>query len=72
MLARKTWDHAIDLREEFVLKKKKTYPLSRIEREEVQKFLKDQLRKRYIQLSKSLQTSPVFFMLKKDGKKRMI
>jgi len=72
MLARKTWDHAIDLREEFVLKKEKTYPLSRIEREEVQKFLKDQLRKRYIQLSKSLQTSPVFFMLKKDGKKRMI
>jgi len=72
MLARKTWDHAIDLREEFVLKKEKTYPLSRIEREEVQKFLKDQLRKRYIQLSKSLQTSPVFFILKKDGKKRMI
>jgi len=72
MLARKTWDHAIDLREEFVLKKEKTYPLSRIEREEVQKFLKDQLRKRYIQLSKLLQTSPVFFMLKKDGKKRMI
>jgi len=72
MLARKTWDHAIDLREEFVLKKEKTYPLSRIEREEVQKFLKDQLRKRYIQLSKLLQTSPVFFILKKDGKKRMI
>jgi len=48
MLARKTWDHAIDLREGFVFLKKKIYPLSRIEREEVQKFLRDQLRKRYI------------------------
>ena len=35
MLIRKTWDHAIDLRESFVPKKGKIYPLSRIEREEV-------------------------------------
>ena len=48
MLTRKTWDHAIDLREGFVLKKGKIYPLSRIKREEVQKFVKDQLRKGYI------------------------
>ena len=32
----------------------------------------DQLRKRYIRPSKSSQTSPVFFMGKKDGKKRMV
>ena len=32
----------------------------------------DQLRKRYIRLSKSPQTSPVFFVGKKDGKKRMV
>ena len=32
---RKTWKHAIDLREGFVPKKGKIYPLSRIEREEV-------------------------------------
>jgi len=32
MLMKKTWDHAIDLRKIFVLKKKKIYPLSRIER----------------------------------------
>jgi len=32
---RKTWDHAIDLREEFVPKRGKIYPLLRIEREEI-------------------------------------
>ena len=35
MLMRKAWDHAIDLREGFVPKKGKIYPLLRIEREEV-------------------------------------
>ena len=48
MLIRKTWDYTINLKEVFVLKKEKIYPLSRIEREKVQEFLKDQLRKRYI------------------------
>jgi len=69
---RKTWDHAIDLRESFVPKKGKIYPLSRVEREKVQKFVQDQLRKRYIRLSKLPQTLPVFFVPKKDGKKRMV
>jgi len=50
----------------------KIYPLSRVEREEVQEFVKDQLRKGYIRPSKSPQTSPVFFVPKKDGKKRMV
>ena len=72
MPTRKAWDHAIDFREGFVPKKGKIYPLSRVEREEVQEFVKDQLRKGYIRPSKSPQTSPVFFMLKKDGKKRMV
>jgi len=72
MPTRKTWDHAIDFREEFVLKKEKIYSLLRIERKKVQKFVKNWLRKRYIRPSKSLQTSPVFFVLKKDGKKRMV
>ena len=35
MPMRKAWDHAIDLREEFVPKKSKIYPLSRVEREKV-------------------------------------
>ena len=41
MPMRKTWDYAIDLREVFVPKKGKIYPLSRVEREEVQEFVKD-------------------------------
>ena len=69
---RKAWDHAIDLREEFVPKKGKIYPLSRVKREKVQEFVKDQLRKGYIRPSKSPQMSPVFFVPKKDGKKRMV
>ena len=35
MPMRKAWDHAIDLREGFVPKKSKIYPLSRVEREKV-------------------------------------
>ena len=35
MPMRKTWDHAIDLKEGFVPKKGNIYPLSRVEREEV-------------------------------------
>jgi len=72
MPMRKAWDHVIDLRERFVLKKGKIYPLLRVEREEVQEFVKDQLRKGYIRLSKSPQMSLVFFVPKKDGKKRMV
>ena len=53
-------------------KKDKIYLLSRIEKKEVQEFIKDQLRKWYIKPSKSLQTSLVFFVPKKDGKKRMV
>ena len=48
MPMRKIQDYAIDLRERFVPEKRKIYSLSRTEREEVQEFLKDQLRKRYI------------------------
>jgi len=48
MLVQKTWDHAIELKEGFMLKKGKVYSLSREEREEVQAFVEDQLRKGYI------------------------
>jgi len=48
MLMRKVWDHAIDIKEGFILRKGKVYPLSRKEREEVREFVKEQLRKRYI------------------------
>ena len=53
-------------------KKSKIYLLLRIEREKVQEFIKDQLRKRYIRPLKSPQMSLVFFVPKKDGKKRMV
>jgi len=72
MLTRKLWDHVIDVREGFILRKEKVYPLLREEREEVREFVKEQLRKGYIQLLKSPQTVPVFFVGKKDGKKRMV
>jgi len=68
----KTWDHAIELKEGFTPKKEKMYSLSREEREEVQVFVEDQLRKGYIQPSKSSQTSPVHFVAKKNGTQRMV
>jgi len=52
--------------------KEKIYLLSKVEREKVQEFVKNQLRKGYIRPMKSPQTSLVFFMPKKDGKKRMV
>jgi len=52
--------------------RKKEFILSKDEREEVQKFVEDQLRKGYIRLSKSPQTLPVFFVGKKDRSKRMV
>jgi len=47
MPVQKTWDHAIELKE-FMLKKEKMYSLLSKEREEVQAFVEDQLRKGYI------------------------
>ena len=72
MPIRKVWDHAIDVKEEFIPRKGKVYPLSREKREDVRKFVKEQLKKGYIRPSKSLQMAPVFFLGKKDGKKRMV
>ena len=69
---RKVWDHAIEVKEGFMLRKGKVYPLSREEREEIREFIKEQLRKGYIWPSKSLQTALVFFVGKKDRKKRMV
>jgi len=58
----------IDIKEEFMPRKKKIYSLSREERK-VHEFTDKQLRKEYIRLSKSLS---VFFVEKKDIKKRMV
>jgi len=55
-----------------VPRKGKVYPLSREEREEMCEFIQEQLREGYIRPSKSPQMTPVFFVGKKDGKKRMV
>jgi len=72
MLMRKLWDHAINLKEDFVPKKERTYLMSRQEKEEIWEFVEEQLRKGYIRPSKLPQTSLVFFVGKKDEKKKMI
>jgi len=72
MPTRKIWDHMIDVKKGFIPQKGKVYPLSREEREEVREFVREQLKKEYIRPSKSPQTAPVFFVGKKDGKKRMV
>jgi len=72
MLTRKIWDHAIDLKETFKPRKEKIYSLFKNERKKIQNFVEDQLRKGYIRPSKSPQTSPVFFVGKKDRSKRMV
>ena len=72
MPTRKMWDHVVEVKEGFVPRKGKVYPLSRAKREEVREFIREQLRKGYIWLSKSPQMVPVFFVGKKNGKKRMV
>ena len=69
ILMKKIWDYVIEVKEEFLSKKEKVYLLSRKERENMYKFIEEQLRKEYIILSKSLQTAPVFFIGKKNSKK---
>ena len=44
----KIWDYTINMKEGFILRKRKVYPLSREEREKVREFIKEQLRKGYI------------------------
>jgi len=72
MPVQKIWDHAIELKEGFTPRKGKVYLLSREKREEVQTFVEDQLRKGYIRPSKSPQTSPVHFVVKKNGTWRIV
>ncbi len=54
ILTRKMWDHMIDVKERFVPRKGKVYPLSREKREEIREFVNEQLQKGYIWPSKSL------------------
>ena len=72
MPTRKVWDYTIKIKKEFVPRKEKMYLLSREEREEVCEFISKQLKKGYIKLLKSSQTTLMFFIRKKDGKKRIV
>jgi len=64
---RTPWDHAINLKDDFIPKDCKVYPLTVLEQAELDKFLKENLEKGYIQPSKSPMASPFFFINKKDG-----
>ena len=72
MLTWKVWDHMIDMKQGFVLRKMKVYLLSRKERREKYKFIDEQLRKWYIRPLKSPQMAPVFFVGKKNSEKRRV
>ena len=72
MSTRKLWDYVINMKEGFVPSKGKVYPLLREERGELCKFIFKQVRKGYIKPSKSPQMALVFFVGKKDRKKRMV
>lgn len=61
------YDHAIDLKPDFIPKSSKVYPLSPREQEALDAFLSENLRKGYIVLSNSPMASPFFFVAKKDG-----
>jgi hypothetical protein len=67
--SKRPWDHAIELKEDFKPKKGKIYPLSPLQQNTLDEWIKEQLAKGYIRPSKSPQASPFFFVEKKDTKK---
>ena len=68
----KEWDHAVELVPGSKPSGCKVYPLSQVEQKELDAFLKENLEAGQIQPSKSLMSSPVFFIKKKDGSLRLV
>ena len=68
----KPYDHAIELVSEAKSWHAKACYLSKPEQEELDKFIRENLEKDYIHLSKSSMASPFFFIKKKDGKLRPV
>ena len=66
----RSWDHKIELKEGFEPKSFKTYNLTPEEQTELDKWIKENLDKEYIQPSQSPMASPFFYVKKKDGKLR--
>jgi len=54
ILVRKPWNHMINLKEDFVPRKERTYLMSREKKKKVREFVKEQLKKRYIRPLKLL------------------
>ncbi|ESK85060.1 reverse transcriptase-rnase h-integrase [Moniliophthora roreri MCA 2997] len=65
-LPARTYDHAIDLKPDFIPRNCKLYPLSPVEQVEQDNFLEENLQKGYIRKSKSPMASPFFFVAKKE------
>ncbi|KAJ3533992.1 hypothetical protein NMY22_g7110 [Coprinellus aureogranulatus] len=68
--SRKIYDHAIDLKADFVPKSFPIYNLMQLEEQALKDFINENLKKGYIRKSQSPMASPFFFVPKKDGKKR--
>ena len=61
------WDHAIDLKEDFVPRDCKIYSLTPEEQKKMDEFLDENLKKGYIRPSTSPMATPFFFTAKKDA-----
>jgi hypothetical protein len=66
MPIKQPWDHAINLKDGFVPKDCKIYPMSLIEQEKLDEFIDENMQKGYIRPSKSPMASPFFFVSKKE------
>jgi len=67
------WDHAIEFKEGSPdAMDCKVYPLNQVEDVAVQDFIKGELQKGYIRVSKLPFAFPFFFIRKKDGKLRPV
>ena len=70
---RRSWDYAIDLKlDALETLNSKTYSLPVGQREALDEFLKEHLKKGYIHISKSPYAAPFFFVKKKDSKLRLV
>ena len=63
----KPWDHVIELIQGAKLFSMKVYPMSPIEKKELDSFLEENLKSYHIHPYKFPMVSPVFFVKKKDG-----
>ena len=64
---RRPFDHGIELKETFVPKVAKSYPMNPKEMEACKEFINEHLKSGKIRKSRSPQASPFFFVQKKDG-----